>query len=227
MGLSTSLPSPSDVAAAFCRSLAHAAHYDAPYAHFYAQELLPAPVVEALAELPLTAPEAATRSGKREDCAERIYFAGDALARFPAMQILAQALQSAPVASAISALCGIDLAGSHLRLEYAIDTEGFWLAPHTDIGVKKFTCLISLADDNSQSNLGTDIYNPDNSLYKRAPFRRNGALMFAPTEASLHGFAPRPIAGRRKSVIFNYVGAEWRASDQLAFPDEPVGISIP
>ncbi len=127
--------------------------------------------------------------------------------------------------TAISRLCGAPIDGSYLRLEYAIDTDGFWLAPHTDIGVKKFTCLISLADDESQSSLGTDIYNLDNRLYKRAPFHRNGALMFVPSHESWHGFAPRPIQGRRKSIILNYVGPEWRAREQLAFPDAPISLS--
>lgn len=35
------------------------------------------------------------------------------------------------------------------RLEYAIDEDGFWLEPHTDIGIKKFTYLISFVDYNN------------------------------------------------------------------------------
>jgi len=88
--------------------------------------------------------------------------------------------------------------------------------------VKKFTCLISLAKDKNQSSLGTDIYNSDNSLHKRAPFRRNAGLMFVPDSETWHGFAPRPIAGERRSIILNYVGPDWRARQQLAFPDRPV-----
>lgn len=221
------LPSVVEIAGSFCRSLQAAAAYDAPFPHCYADGLLPAPVTDALADLPLAAKPSAGSgkrqdSGRREDNAARVFFAGEALDRFPVMRTVAEALQSAPVVAEIASRFGADLAGSHLRLEYAVDTDGFWLAPHTDIGVKRFTCLISLANDKDQSSLGTDIYSPDNRLYKRAPFRRNGALMFVPGDRSWHGFAPRPIPGERKSVILNYVGPQWQARDQLAFPGRPV-----
>jgi hypothetical protein len=210
-----------EIADRFCRSLEAAAAYEAPYPHCYADGVFPEPVARDLTDLPL-AVAASARSGKREDNAARLFFAGEAFDRFPVMRAVADALQSATVVTEIFGRFGADLTGCHLRLEYAVDTDGFWLAPHTDIGVKKFTCLISLAKDDSQSSLGTDIYRPDNRLYKRAPFRRNGALMFVPGDRSWHGFAPRPIPGQRKSVILNYVGPEWRARDQLAFPDAPV-----
>ena len=44
-----------------------------------------------------------------------------------------------------------------MRLEYAQDTDGFWLEPHTDLGVKLFTMLIYLPDSGEQNDLGTDI----------------------------------------------------------------------
>lgn len=215
------LASAVEIAGSFCRGLETAAGYDAPYPHCYADGVFPEPIAAALADLPLAAAPSAS-SGKREDNAARIFFAGEALDRFPVMRAVADALQSIQVVAEIAGRFGADLSGCHLRLEYAVDTDGFWLAPHTDIGVKKFTCLISLAKDSSQSSLGTDIYSPDNRLYKRAPFRRSGALMFVPGDRSWHGFAPRPIPGERKSVILNYVGPEWRARNQLAFPDAPV-----
>lgn len=216
------LPSAFEIAGSFCRSLETAARYDAPFPHCYADSLFPETVIAALADLPLEPATPSAQSGRREDNTARFFFAGAALTRFPVLHAVAAAVQSAPVVAAIAGCFGAELAACHLRLEYAVDTEGFWLAPHTDIGVKKFTCLISLAKDQGQSQLGTDIYSPDNRLYKRAPFRRNGALMFVPGDRSWHGFAPRPIAGQRKSVILNYVGPDWRTRDQLAFPDEPV-----
>ncbi len=215
------LTSAVEIASSFCRGLETAVSYDAPYPHRYADGVFPEPVVAALADLPLAAARSAP-SGKREDNAARVFFAGAALDRFAVLRAVAHALQSTEVAAEVAGRFGVDLAGCLLRLEYAVDTDGFWLAPHTDIGVKRFTCLISLAKDSSQSSLGTDIYSPDNRLYKRAPFRRGGALMFVPGDRSWHGFAPRPILGERKSVILNYVGSEWRARDQLAFPDTPV-----
>ena len=163
-------------------------------------------------------------SGRREDNKARIFFGAVEMARFPVMHAVAVALQSASVVGRIGALSAAPLRGCHLRLEYAIDEDGFWLAPHTDLGVKKFTGLISITNRKEPSNLGTDIYDAENQFHKRAPFRRNGALMFVPSPETSHGFAPRPIEGSRKSIILNYVGAGWQARDQLSFPEEPVGI---
>lgn len=220
-----SLPTPAEIAASFCRSLAAATRYDAPFPHFYADRLFPEPIVEALADLPFGASAGKADSGKREDLGGRIFFGTREMEQFPVMRNLAEALQTPEATHAIGAFFAAPLRGCRLRLEYAIDQEGFWLAPHTDLGVKKFTGLISLADYNDQAELGTDIYNSDNRLYKRAPFRRNGALMFVPSAESWHGFARRPIQKQRKSIILNYVGPDWRARDQLAFPDAPVGVS--
>jgi hypothetical protein len=218
------LPDSAEIAASVCRSLEAAAHYDAPYPHIYAEHFFPAPVAAALAALPFDASPREVPSGKRETAGPRIFFGASEMAAHPVMRKIAEALQSPAVIHRIGALCAAPLRGCHLRLEYAIDEQGFWLAPHTDIGVKKFTCLISLGNYNIQSDLGTDIYNADNTLYKRAPFHLNGALMFVPSSESWHGFAPRRIEGRRKSIILNYVGPEWQARDQLAFPDAPVGL---
>jgi hypothetical protein len=218
------LPPPADIAAAFCCSLDGATRFEEPFLHFYVDNLLPNAVAEELAALPFALPAPSRTTGRRDDNAGRIFFGVAEMALYPAMQAVAEALQSPAVTRQIGALFAAPLRGCHLRLEYTIDEDGFWLEPHTDIGVKKFTCLISLADYNLQSSLGTDIYNMDNSLHKRAPFRRNGALMFVPSAESWHGFAPRPIEGRRKSLILNYVGPGWRARDQLSFPEEPVGL---
>jgi hypothetical protein len=219
-----SLSAPAEIAAFFCQSLDAATRYDAPFPHIYADHLFPDSIVAALADLPFASGGTCAASGQREDEVSRIFFGAAEMDRFPVMRSVAEALQAPEVIRRVGAFCAAPLRGCHLRLEYAIDTDDFWLMPHTDIGVKKFTCLISLADYKFQADLGTDIYNSDNRLYKRAPFRRNGALMFVPGPESWHGFAPRLINGRRKSIILNYVGPGWRARDQLAFPDAPVGL---
>jgi hypothetical protein len=43
-----------------------------------------------------------------------------------------------------------------------------------------------------------------------------------PSDVTYHGFEPRRIEGVRQSVIVNYVTSEWRAREQLAFPNQPV-----
>ena len=46
------------------------------------------------------------------------------------------------------------LRDSHLRIEYCLDTDGFWLEPHTDIGAKLFTMLVYLSREARQRSLG-------------------------------------------------------------------------
>ena len=116
---------------------------------------------------------------------------------------------------------GAQLDGTFLRLEYAQDTDGFWLRPHTDLGVKKFTLLYYLGPAGVE-DLGTDIYENADTWSHRAPFVPGRALAFVPANNTWHGFEPRVIPGVRKSVILNYVTDEWRAREQLAFPDRPV-----
>ena len=58
---------------------------------------------------------------------------------------------------------GGPLEGTYVRIEYAQDIDGFWLKPHTDIGVKMFTMLIYMSDDPRHADLGTDIYADENT----------------------------------------------------------------
>jgi hypothetical protein len=45
-----------------------------------------------------------------------------------------------------------------------------------------------------------------------------------PSDSTWHGFVKRPINGLRKSVILNYVTRDWRAREQLSFPDATVRV---
>ena len=50
----------------------------------------------------------------------------------------------------------------------------------------------------------------------------NGAFSIQASPSDYHGFEPREIKGIRKSIIINYVTTDWRAREQLAFPDTPI-----
>ncbi len=117
---------------------------------------------------------------------------------------------------------GSKLAGTYLRVEYGQDTDGFWLEPHTDLGVKMFTMLLYMSKDAQHRSLGTDIYDRDKKHVGSSPFAPNAAMVFVPSDITYHGFEARKIDGVRKSVIINYVTNEWRAREQLAFPDKPI-----
>ena len=143
-------------------------------------------------------------------------------ARYSVIAAVAEAFQDPRVTRAIETTYSTKLGGTYLRIEYAQDTNGFWLEPHSDLGVKSFTYLLYTSTDATHADLGTDIYDTDKRHVARSPFRPNAAMIFVPSKITLHGFEPRKIQGIRKSVIVNYVTDEWRAREQLAFPDHPI-----
>ncbi len=204
---------------AFARSKAN----EQPYRHWLLTDVLPSGLTDALRALPFAAPDLGGVSGKRElHNDQRTYFDVAANLRFDECAAIADAFQSTRVCLAIQAATGADLSETYVRLEYAQDVDGFWLEPHTDLGVKRFTMLIYLPESQDQADLGTDIYSAPGIWAKRSPFADNAALVFVPGSDTWHGLAARRITGVRRSIIMNYVTAEWRARDQLAQPDRPV-----
>ena len=133
-------------------------------------------------------------------------------------------LQSQRIVRLIHDTFGAPIDDTFLRLEYAQDIDGFWLEPHTDLGVKKFTCLIYLSQGPGHEKLGTDIYVSRERHFGSPPFKRGGAMIFVPGDNTWHGFEKRPIEGVRRSVILNYVTHEWRAREQLSYPEATVRI---
>ncbi len=194
-----------------------------PYRHWGVSKVFPEALSRTLRALPFAPPRLDGISGKRElHNDQRHYFDAHNMARFEACAAVAEAFQSSTVATAIADLTGADLRESFVRLEYAQDTEGFWLEPHTDLGVKRFTMLIYLSEGEGQEDLGTDIYAAPDQWAKRSAFIDNTALVFVPGDNTWHGLSPRPIPGIRRSLIMNYVTRDWRAREQLAYPNTPV-----
>jgi hypothetical protein len=211
------------VRASLLATFARAEPDETPYRHWIVTEVFPEGLSQRLRGLPFTAPELNGVSGKRElHNDQRHYFDATNNARFEACAAVAEAFQSVEVASAIEKATGADLSGSYVRLEYAQDSDGFWLQPHTDLGVKRFTMLIYLADGAGQAELGTDIYADPDTWAKCSDFIDNSALVFVPADNTWHGLERRPIAGVRTSVIMNYVTDAWRERGQLAYPATPV-----
>jgi hypothetical protein len=208
---------------ALMRSFAAGQRSETPYSHWMLARCVPEAMIDALDALPFPTPALGGVSGKREvHNATRKYFDVENRAKYPSIAAFSEAFQSERVTRAIETTFGTKIGGSYLRIEYAQDTNGFWLEPHSDLGVKLFTLLLYLSKDERHANLGTDIYDLDKRLVGRSPFAPNSAMVFVPSKITLHGFEPRPIEGVRKSVIVNFVTNEWRAREQLAFPDQPV-----
>jgi hypothetical protein len=212
------------IATSLVASFAAANGNPKPYRHWIARSCLPAEDAREIIALPFPAPALGGVSGKREvHNATRKYFDAENMATFPVCKAFNEAFQSRAVVSTITETFGTNLKGSYLRVEYAQDTDGFWLEPHTDLGVKVFTMLLYLSTDPAHADLGTDIYDTDKKRVGRSPFESNTAMIFVPSTDTFHGFEPRKIEGVRKSVIINYVTDEWRAREQLAYPTSPVG----
>lgn len=194
-----------------------------PYRHWFVRDVFPAPVFEALKRMPFPVAELGGVSGTREaHNADRVYFSGANLDDFENCRAAAEAFQDEETVRLFHDAFGSSLTGTFVRIEYAQDIDGFWLKPHTDIGVKMFTMLIYMSDDPRHEDLGTDIYADENTHVGRSPFAPNTAMIFVPSDRSWHGFERRPISGVRRSLIVNYVTEAWRAREQLAFPQVPV-----
>ena len=194
-----------------------------PYRHWFLEQMLPDATASALASLPFQAPDLQGVSGKRElHNDSRQYFDAANNARYPVCDALARLFQAPETVRALQDATGADLTNTNVRIEYALDTDCFWLQPHTDLGVKKITILYYLPDEPDQETLGTDLYLDENTWAARTPFKWNTALVFVPSDHTFHGFERRDIPRVRRSVIINYVTQAWIARDQLAFPQTPV-----
>jgi hypothetical protein len=212
-----------DIKASLRASVRAAERHESPYRHWFLQGVFPRPVYDELRVMPFPVGDLAGVSGTREaHNADRVYFSGSNLEAFASCRAAAEAFQDSDTVGLFSAAFGGSLDDTYVRVEYAQDTNGFWLKPHTDIGVKLFTMLIYMSDDPNHADLGTDIYADENTPVGRSPFSPNSAMIFIPSDKTWHGFEKRPIQGVRRSIIVNYVTNDWRAREQLAFPREPV-----
>lgn len=207
----------------FLSSLDHSDSNTYPFQHWLLNRVLPECTCAAVDALPVSVPAIADTLGRRETHnSSRLFFGATQLAAYTVCREVASALQNNAVVRQIEALCDVALGGSFLRIEYCLDTDGFWLEPHTDIGAKLFTMLIYLSADPGSEGWGTDLLDGPDTLVTTMPYQRNFGCIFIPSERSWHGFHRRPIAGVRRSLIVNYVRPEWRARHELAFPDKAV-----
>ena len=212
-----------DVVVTFLKSADSAKRSEQPYRHWVLRGCFPADSVQDIISLPFEAPSLDGVSGKRElHNNTRKYFDVENRENFPVCEAIAQAFRDKRVTSHIEKVFGTDLKGTYLRIEFAQDIHGFWLEPHTDLGVKVFTMLLYLSKDPSHTDLGTDIYDGEKRHVGRSPFAPNAAMVFIPGSNTYHGFEKRSIKGVRTSLIINYVTNEWRAREQLSFPEAPI-----
>lgn len=199
--------------------LTAARHQTSPYDHWLLEDTLPQGYCDDIAGLPFAPPEVDEFNGRRETHnALRVYFNPENQARFEVCRRVVEGFQNPAVRATIEETTGADLSDGHLRIEYCQDTDGFWLEPHTDISVKKFTMLVYLLDDPDLADAGTRVHEgpPDFKCVGAAPYGRNKGLIFVPGRNTWHSVARSPIKGVRKSIIINYVTSDWREKWELA-----------
>ena len=212
-------PSPNAAAASFLACLKSARHENWPFDYWLLENPLPEGYCDAIADLPFAPPTDAVFDGKREaNNTQRIYFTPENQAKFAICRDVAAGFQDPSVRKNIEDVTGADLSDSHLRIEYCQDNEGFWLEPHTDISVKKFTMLVYLSDDPSLAEAGTSILEgpPDFKYVGSAPYGKNKGVIFIPADNTWHGVRRQAIKGIRKSIIINYVTSDWRDTWELS-----------
>ena len=196
-----------------------------PFRHWLLSDILPVDVCDGIDALPVRPPHIDDTQGKRETHnSSRLFFGADNRRRHPVCDALAAGFQTAATVERLERLCEIELRDkSWLRIEYCLDSDGFWLEPHTDIGAKLFTMLVYLSTEPGSEAWGTDILDANLNLVAVAPYERNAGLVFVPGSDTWHAFHRRPINGVRRSLIINYVKFEWRSRHELAYPDRAAG----
>ena len=205
-------------------SFTNATEKNVPYKYWLFDNALPLQDCLDVTVLPITPPEEYDTLGKRDSRNDlRRFFSPEMQAKFPVIAKIATAFQSTTIVQSIEKLCDVSLKDTYLRIEYCQDRNGFWLEPHMDIKEKRITIQIYLNQGEDADTLGTDIYNPDKSYFGTAPSRINQGMVFVPKEpVSFHGFTKRTIKDVRRSLIINYVTDDWRAIQELSFPDNKV-----
>ena len=152
-----------------------------PYRHWLLQGVLDPDTLADLKAWPHAAPNVRYALGRRaENNPTRRFVDTEAVARIRPARALAEAFQDPQIVSAIEARCGANLGGTRLRIEYVQDVAGFWLEPHTDIGVKAFTMFIYLDDSGEGRDWGTDLLLRQKHAGKEARFRRQRGYSIRP-----------------------------------------------
>ncbi len=207
------------IANEFLDCLAHARHATQPFDYWLLDGALPDEDIDAILDLPFAPPSIEGFSGRREtNNSSRTFFNAENQAKFPVVRRIANAFKDEHVIDTIERTTRADLTDTRLRIEYCQDAPGFWLEPHTDISVKKFTMLVYLSGDPALRLAGTDIHEgpPDHTYVTTAPYGRNLGVIFIPAKNTWHGVGHHPLTGLRRSLIINYVTAGWRDTFELA-----------
>lgn len=220
------LPEVTEVARHFIGAVRQARRVEQPFLRWLLSDVFPEALCTGILTLPIAPPVLGKTDGTRGTYNRQRTFITPLLrSKFPTCAVFADALQRPDVARLMAETCGIDVAGSYLRMEYIQDIDGVWLEPHHDIPEKLFSMVVYLFTGPDAKDWGTDIYDAERRWVSRSGGEFNSGVIFVPGPNTWHGFEPRPIAGVRRLVEINYVRPDWRDRDQLTFPDRPITVA--
>jgi len=192
-----------------------------PFFYCRFKDMLTDECVAQLLKLPVVGSQVETGfDGKREyNNSKRIFLSKLNQKEFPVVSDIIEVFDSKWVRTAISDIHGTDIMKNSLRIEYCIDTTGFWLQPHLDIKEKLVTMQIYLSDKDEVSieHWGTDLYIGPETYRYTIPFRSNSGYLFFPGKDTWHGLEKGKISNNcvRRSLIINYVSDAWLGVNEL------------
>ena len=193
-------------------------HGTHPYDHWLLDDVLPESVIDDVLDLPFTPPQIGVFGGSREsNNATRVYFNEANQEKYSVCREVVDTFRAPAVIETLQRVTGANLSKTLLRIEHCQDANGFWLEPHPDISVKRFSMLLYLSDDPRLEDAGTDMYGPapEFKWEGRAEYGKNKGMIFVPAANTMHGYSRRPINGIRKSLMINYVTQDWRNVHEL------------
>lgn len=194
-----------------------------PYPHYVIKNAFTPALIEDTKNLPYETYDLNYVDGSREEFNKyRQYLTPEVIEKNDCAKEIANVFLSKDVISFIEKKGNISLKDTLLRIEHTIDRKNFWLNPHTDLGVKKFTALLYLSSGEEMDSWGTDIYYNAHKHCKKVPYSPNTMLIFFPTDKTWHGFEPNNITGTRRTFIINYVTTEWKNRQELVHPTKTV-----
>ena len=219
------VPAVDDIARHFRRALLDSEIVELPYRRWRLKNALPVSCCTGIITLPIAPPLLGHTDGTRGSYNDRrTFFTPTLRENFPTVQAICAALQRSDVARVLAQTLNIEVEGGCLRMEYMQDLDGMWLEPHRDIPEKLFSMVIYLFTGPDAAEWGTDIYDAEQRWVDRSVPDFNSGAVFVAGPNTWHGFDKRPILGVRRLLEINYVRADWRAREQLAFPDEPISM---
>ena len=195
---------------------------DYPFLHFISEgNSIPINAAEEM--LLLAKPSELTDNrGSRADYKERVFLKDEFYSDYPqSIKDFLDSILSKDFIEYCKHKFDVDIIGSNLRIELACDVDGFFQVPHTDVGDKRITWLTYLGTVDENNDVGTDLYEDENTYALSAPWGFNNGLIFKPGPNSYHGFSKgKKINGNRKVLIINFVD-NWNDRHEL-YKDEAV-----